>query len=336
MNIRISNKNRISFKIIFKFLIGIILSALAIWAITRTIDFEVLIKQIEHFNPKIIPFLFLFYPISMVLRSIRWKILVLSKVRVSFFTILYANMIGFFLNYILPARIGEFTRAEIIKRKENISRSFMLGTIIAERLLDSIILLFFLLFSALFSIKVQETIRSNSVSILVFIFTIIFFIILLTNKRIHLIILKTVPRFRLKISKIIDNFYIALTFYENLRRLVKVGLLTLLLWLFAAFGYSLIAKGLALELPYHGYFFLIAMAAFGMIIPSSPGNIGVYHGVVLMSILIFLPGEKEKALSFAIIAHGIDLLMCVSFGLLAYVYTQIKVKNKLHISLFKK
>ena len=58
-----------------------------------------------------------------------------------------ALIIGFFANNILPGRAGEFVRAYILGSKENIKKSFVLGTIVIERLFDIFTLLLFLLLS---------------------------------------------------------------------------------------------------------------------------------------------------------------------------------------------
>ena len=52
-------------------------------------------------------------------------------------------MIGHFGNNILPLRLGELIRVYIVSKDWQISKSYVLGTIILERLLDAITFVFF-------------------------------------------------------------------------------------------------------------------------------------------------------------------------------------------------
>ena len=53
-------------------------------------------------------------------------------------------MIGFMGNSVLPLRLGEFIRAYMLTKQEGIPFSLGLGTIVMERILDSISLLLIL------------------------------------------------------------------------------------------------------------------------------------------------------------------------------------------------
>ena len=54
-------------------------------------------------------------------------------------------------NNVLPARLGEFVRADAIGRQATISRSAAFATIVIERLFDGLTLLLFLVVTLAFS-----------------------------------------------------------------------------------------------------------------------------------------------------------------------------------------
>ena len=49
-----------------------------------------------------------------------------------------AELMGYFGNNVLPLRLGELMRAYLIGREWNLSKSYVFGTIVLERILDTI------------------------------------------------------------------------------------------------------------------------------------------------------------------------------------------------------
>lgn len=77
---------------------------------------------------------------TFLFRALRWRYLVRSVKDVKLHRLVAPMMVGFMGN-ILPARAGEFIRAYLLGKKENISFSASFATIFVERLMD---MLFFL------------------------------------------------------------------------------------------------------------------------------------------------------------------------------------------------
>ena len=299
-------------------LIGVLFSAATIWVISRVVDWSLLLTQILRFDTKYFIFLLFLAPLSMSLRTLRWKIIISSRYTVDFKTLFFANYLGFYLNYILPAKMGEFARAELIKQKKDINRGFMVGTIFSERLFDSAILLGFLCVSAIFSPVVSKIVFANKMNITVFILGVCVALFVITNRVIVQYLLSLLPRLQDRLHNMYENFIQSLEGLRNKISFFWLFLLTLSIWTLSAFGYYLIGAGLHIFLPFYAYSFLIATAAFGMIIPSAPGNIGVYHGIVMIALLQFIPGQTEKALSFAIISHAYNFALSMVFGTISY------------------
>lgn len=313
-------------KNIIRIVIGIVFSIFAIYIISKHIDFKQLVITLKLFDLRLIIVLLLFYPTSIYIRCLRWRCLIEQKVDPPNQFLIGAMMVGFFANYFLPAKMGEVLRAELVKQKIGTSRSFILTTVFIERLLDAIVLLIFLLFSALFSKTIKNLMSRNIYNILFLVLVFAFVIFTILNRKLLNFLMSFIPRLSRKSDSILKNIYLAFGFFKRKIVFAKVFLLTVALWLILTLYYIIIAHGLNINLPYYGYLFLISMAAFGMILPASPGNIGVYHGIVMAAILIFIPNENEKALSFAIISHAFDLIPAVLFGFISVQYFGFSLK----------
>lgn len=298
--------------------IGVILSIAAIWAIAHSVDWHTLLDQLHQFNVWYLVFLFVFSPSIMFVRTLRWKRIISRHHTVPLSTIFLVNYVGFFLNAVLPAKIGEFARAELLKQKQGISRGYLLGTVFAERLLDSVMLLLFLLFSAFCSPMVMNIVEANKLRITVFLAAFLVILLLIFNRKLGSYLFRFFPKLEHKLVALHDSF---LQSMESLGKFSTLSILlieTLGIWVLSAFGYFLIAAAMQISLPFYAYSFLIAIAAFGMIIPSGPGNIGVYHGIIMIALLLFIPGQNEKALSFALISHAMSFSGSLLFGSVSY------------------
>ena len=91
-------------------------------------------------------------------RALRWKYILYSvKPDVKMWNLFGALMIGYGVNCVTP-KLGEVTRAIMIGRYENLSRSSMFGTVIVERVIDIISLGAAVLISAfIWSASLYET-----------------------------------------------------------------------------------------------------------------------------------------------------------------------------------
>src|SRR5262245_34023705 len=80
------------------------------------------------------------YLASIVLRCLRWGILLRRNGDVKWRHAGEALLAGYAANYLLPGRIGELIRAEYAMRLFHMSRFTLLGTILVERVCDGVVL----------------------------------------------------------------------------------------------------------------------------------------------------------------------------------------------------
>ena len=81
--------------------------------------------------------------ISVYFRALRWKYLFASNISYSIKDLFSAQFIGYFINNIFPIRIGDFVKSYIVAKKTENKTSYILGSIIMERVLDTFMLCIF-------------------------------------------------------------------------------------------------------------------------------------------------------------------------------------------------
>ena len=71
-------------------------------------------------------------------RTMRWQIILRSVAAIPYRVVANALLVGYGLNTIMPARLGELFRAEFFKRSFGLSRVWPLTSIVIERLCDGL------------------------------------------------------------------------------------------------------------------------------------------------------------------------------------------------------
>src|SRR5712671_995033 len=78
----------------------------------------------------------LIYAGNLALRAWRWQVILRPVAAIPYPTVARALLVGYGLNALMPARLGELFRAEFFKKTYGLSRVWGLTSIVIERLFD--------------------------------------------------------------------------------------------------------------------------------------------------------------------------------------------------------
>src|SRR5574342_1426620 len=127
----------------WQFWLGVLISLLFIWLALRGLrldEFWDSVKKANYFW--LIPGIGVYF-VGVWVRAWRWHYLLGPIKKVPTSRIFPIITVGYMGNNIYPARAGEALRAVILKRKEGVSVSASLATIIVERIFDGVVMLAF-------------------------------------------------------------------------------------------------------------------------------------------------------------------------------------------------
>ena len=131
-------------------IIGLIIVVLFSYIAFKNVSLEELGKALKAVKYIYLIPAVMFVALTFLFRAMRWRYLVSSIKDVKTTHLFSPLMIGFMGN-VLPARAGEFIRAYLLGKKENISFSASFATIVVERLFDMLMFLGLLVGVLLFS-----------------------------------------------------------------------------------------------------------------------------------------------------------------------------------------
>src|SRR3984893_15423178 len=89
-------------------------------------------------NPVWVAAAMLIYAANLTIRAWRWQVILRPVVAIPYPIVARALLVGYGLNAIMPARLGELFRAEFFKKTFGLSRVWGLTSIVIERLFDGL------------------------------------------------------------------------------------------------------------------------------------------------------------------------------------------------------
>lgn len=127
----------------WQFWLGVLISILFIWLALRGLRLDEFWGAIQKANYWwLLPGIAVYF-VGVWVRAWRWHYLLGPIKKIPTKTMFPITTIGYMGNNIYPARAGEVLRAVILKRKEGVSVSASLATIIVERIFDGVVMLAF-------------------------------------------------------------------------------------------------------------------------------------------------------------------------------------------------
>src|SRR5512147_1775868 len=135
-----------------KLWIGIGISLFFLFLLFRKIDFNKLLSAFREMDYRYLWPAVLFTFTSYFFRAVRWRFLLIPLKKTRLGNLFPATIIGYMVNNLLPARVGEFVRAFVLAEKEELGKSAVFATLVVDRLFDGFTVLLILLFT-FFAVK---------------------------------------------------------------------------------------------------------------------------------------------------------------------------------------
>ncbi|MBM3262415.1 MAG: flippase-like domain-containing protein [candidate division Zixibacteria bacterium] len=306
-------------------IIGVAISVVLLFFVFRNIDFGDFWQALKTANYwYLIPSTVLTF-VSMGIRALRWQLLFEPIKRIGIHSLFSATMIGFMANNVLPARLGEFVRAYIIGRQENIAKSASFGTIVVERIFDGLVLLSFLILSFITNTTLPDYIIIFSYvlgGIYAMTLFVLFFLVIrptetvaVFNRILGLISASMAQR----AGALMNSFIEGLQILRQGSRLLGILAFSLLLWVVNGLSIHIALIGFHIAIPFTATLLVMAITGFGVTIPSSPGFVGTFHASCVLGLALFSVSQTD-ALSFSIVYHASQFVPITLVGLL-YLWT---------------
>lgn len=309
-------------------LISVVVAALFIQLAVRNVDMSELWQQMKMATFYWLPFFVLALLASHMMRAERWRLLLENEnERIPRSTLFAGVMLGYVLNNVVP-RLGEISRPVYVARKQGMSSSNLIGTIVVERLFDLATMMLLVLFVSFYLIRdaglLEQLFGTDAWPWYAYLAIPLFFVLAVAGIWLIYKILnysdEKEPFNSTLLNKILDK---ARSFTEGMISIRHVNnwpmflLLTAGIWIGYVFMTYLPFYMMSFQSVYgltmSDAVVLTMVSSIGVSIPT-PAGIGSYHLLIQQSMWLLYNIPLVSALTYATIAHAVTVLLVFIIG----------------------
>jgi uncharacterized membrane protein YbhN (UPF0104 family) len=318
------------FKKAIKIGLALLLAGVFLWLAFRNVKVAEVWGYVKTINLSWVLPLALTSLASHFLRAERWRLLIEhDKKELDRVTLMSGVMVGYMLNIVGP-RLGEVSRPVYVGRREELSSSKLMGTIVLERIFDLATMMVLMMAVSIYVIADLSLLRQifGDETIAFFtegptITTVLWVIVLVAVIAVLLFILvKAIRAIGRRFEKV--EFWIERV--EEGLKMFKDGILsarkvkrwwlfltyTFLIWLcytlMTYIPFWMFDMQTTFNLSFLDALVITVISAIGIAIPS-PGGVGTYHYFVKQSLLILFAVPAVTGIAYATITHAAMVLM---------------------------
>jgi uncharacterized protein (TIRG00374 family) len=252
------------------------------------------------------------YALATLVRAERWhQILENTGVHARRTDCYALTTVGYMGNNVLPARAGEALRVVLLAQRSNGSKRTLLGSVVAERLLDVIALLTIFVATVYGVLSTSDVLPTDRP-------------LLVTGIVVLLVLAASGAIWVLRAHHIFERARDWLRPLADAPRALLnrrgLGLLagTFVLWALEATVYLAVARAIHLDISVSGGLYLVALTNFVAALPAAPGSIGTFDAAVAFGAKA-LGATSSAALSYVILLRFVLYVPITAFGLVVLV-----------------
>ncbi|HUQ41435.1 MAG TPA: lysylphosphatidylglycerol synthase transmembrane domain-containing protein [Candidatus Limnocylindrales bacterium] len=294
-------------------LIPIVLIVLA----ARNVDWTEAARALGRANPYFVLLALVVYYSTFPLRAWRWARLIReSGTDIYWRDLLRILFLGWFVNSVVPAKLGDLYRSYLVKQRFGISLSRTVGVVVAERLLDILVVFVLLIVGGYvaFGRSVLPDLR----------------IVYLTGAALAVLIVGGLAGMYFVAPKLARFFprevrRIGRLFREGVlhsfRALPMAGPVTVFIWTAEALRLYFVLTALGLELPLSGVVFIAVAVALLTTVPLTPAGFGFVEIAMVYVLTEAFGFAQHDAIAVAVVDRAVSVLSVIIIGAIVYLNT---------------
>lgn len=315
MNNGASGTSRAGVKRLIRAVIGIAITVVTLYVVYRDANPQEMLEALRGFNLLLLAPYALLYAVHIWAKNERWAQL-LGRGSVKLRILFSSMMVGYTVNTLLPARLGEVARIFLLYRRAGVPAGRTLSTIIIERLLD-IAVVVLILGIALLSVDLPDWMRTIVLlgTGLLFVGFVVLVGIAYLPSGLGARIQQSATAFgRIPFMGMIESSITLLVEVARTSRGLWAFAWSVPSWVCVVAWTHLVLIGFGLEVTIWASMVVVGATTLGMTIPSSPGYVGVFHLLAAESLVLFGVGENA-AETAALVLHILGFAPVTLLGL---------------------
>lgn len=345
-------------KVLLSLALGCLVSIIAFYFAFRRVPFEALIRYFGDIDYIwLLPATGIFV-LSFILRVFRWQVILNAAYPIGFWPSFHPLMIGFMMNCVLPARVGEMARPVLLKNRSGVPFAAGLATVAVERAFDVFLLV--LLFAGVtasvhidpdleivfsgyqLNRKILVDIGRGMVILAVGMAAVMVLISIERTRRIFTGLISAVPEYDIvrrcshtlqnSVSRAADFLVRALnhaaeglSLLNSFARMAGVLALSGAIWGVQIFSLYVLAAGCpGIDLTYLEMAAVMIIICLFIALPSVPGFWGLWEAGGVFALSLFGVSE-DRAAGFTLLNHAVTMFPVILMGLGSTIATGVNI-----------
>jgi uncharacterized protein (TIRG00374 family) len=317
--------------------LGIAISGALLYVAAAGLSIDKMIDTVAHARLwPWLPFAVLSYLIGHWVRGLRLSVLVSKETNLSLTTGTNIIVLGYAVNNILPFRMGELARMGMLFERTGIPFMQSASVTVLERVLDGLTIVF-LLAASMLAVTVDgwmfELLTKASL-----IFGIALSGVLLLVLRPRWVVSvasrmsgSLVPQKQNVVLRTATSVTAGVSFLQRASDAVVIAMLSVAVWLCEAGMFWALLPALGLEANPMVAMMAMAVTNLGILVPSTPGYIGVFH-FVCMKALMLTGVIKATALAYAVLVHLAFFIPITLWGVGVILWYGVKLSSTIALA----
>ncbi len=289
--------------------LGIAISIVALALVVRSVDLAAAWMVLRSATPGWVALLVAFVAVDVLLRAVRWRVLLMPLASVRLRATLASLLVGYLANNVLPARLGEVVRSHDLGERTGVSKAAILGTIVVERVVDTLVVIS-IASVAILVLSVRGVVASAVLVGLAV--TALLVVGMAAGIAAHRLpgaahaaaFLDRWPRVRAALTRLRDGLRVA----SSARTMAAAVVLSVGSWSSTVLAFAAAAQAVGIQ-PTMGQAALLAAGTnLATAIPAAPGYVGTFE-LATVTIAASVGIDPAPALAFAILVHATTLVL---------------------------
>ncbi|GAC1461164.1 MAG: lysylphosphatidylglycerol synthase transmembrane domain-containing protein [Candidatus Limnocylindrales bacterium] len=296
-------------------LVSTVVPLLLLAFFARNVDWGNALSTIRASDPKLVAGALIVYYASFPIRARRWaRLLREGGAAVRGRDLLEILMLGWFVNCLVPAKLGDLYRSYLVRQRFGISLSRTVGVVVAERLLDLFVVFGLLLIGGYiaFGRTILPDLR------LVYLSAIGLAVLIVIGFLAVYFIAPRVARFFPREVRRIGRLFRE-GMLHSFRALPEAGPETLIIWLAEAGRLAFVLAALGLELPISGVVFVAVASSLLTTVPLTPAGFGFVEIAIVYVLTTGFGLAQHDAVAVAVLDRAVSVFSLIVIGGAIYV-----------------
>ena len=256
----------------------------------------------------------------MAFRAWRWQLELLPLERIPLGRLWPITAVAYLAINLLPARLGEVVRPWLLSRRSSVSFSNVVGNLVVEKTMDSVVILFYILTGLIAVDNLPTWVRTGAMIPAVFAVTLVALVVLLWWRGEAFVdrwLLGRLPeRFGARLRRVLSAIIAGMQVLPNPTLLLAVFLVSLALWFLPILSSYIMIRAFDFTVPFSAAVVVFIFIGFGTALPNVPGMIGPYQYACVLALELF-GVSKVDALAYGLVLNAVQFLTLLLQGLIA-------------------